>query len=295
MRCVIIDSNALLHRAFHALPRLSTKDGKPTGGVYGFLLALFRAVKDLNPEYLIATFDTKAPTFRHKKFKEYKAKRKKPPEEFYQQIPILKEVLLSMNIPIFEKEGFEADDVIASLVKKIPQNIEVIILSGDLDTLQLVKENVKVYTFKKGIKEGKVYDRNEVIKRFGVPPENLVDFKALCGDVSDNIPGVPGIGEKTASLLIQNFKTIENLYQNLDKIKNLPENIVQTLREHQEEAFFSKLLAKARDDLDLKFTLEDCQFGKFDLNKAVDLFKKLEFFSLIKRLKEFAIKEKNLF
>jgi len=295
MKCLIVDSNALLHRAFHALPRLSTKNGKPTGGVYGFLLALFRAIQDLNPKYLIAAFDTKAPTFRHKKFKEYKAKRKKPPEEFYQQIPILKEVLLSMKIPIFEKEGFEADDIIASLVKKIPQNIEVIILTGDLDTLQLVKENVKVYTFKKGIKEGRIYNKEEVIKRFGIPPENLVDFKALCGDVSDNIPGVPGIGEKTASFLIQNFKTIENLYQHLDKTKILPESVVKTLKEHREEAFFSKLLAKARDDIDLNFDLEDCQFGKFDLNKAIEIFKKFEFFSLIKRLKEFSGKEKNLF
>lgn len=294
MRFLIIDSNALLHRAFHALPPLKDKEGRQTNAVYGFLLTLFRAIKDVKPDFVVASFDTPSPTFRHKKFKEYKAKREKAPDEFYQQIPIAKEVLFAMEIPIFEKEGFEADDIIATISKKIQKEqifpkIETYIVTGDQDTLQLIDENTKVYTLGKGIKETVIYDKEKVIEKYGILPEQMVDFKALAGDPSDNIPGATGIGKKTAVELLKKFKSIDRIYEEIEKRKNIKElnpRIVKILKEQKEQILFSRVLAKARDDAEIDFKIKKCKFGEFNEEKIKEIFQKYSFNSLIKRLNE---------
>ena len=203
-RLIIIDSNSIIHRAFHALPLLTTKNGELVNAVYGFLLVFFKAIREFQPDYIAACFDFPGPTFRHKKYKEYKAKRPPTPKELYQQIPKIKEILKDFNVPIFEKEGFEADDIIGTLAafstkKVIASPIETIILSGDTDILQLVNPQTKVYVLKKGVKDIVLYDENLVKEKFqGLTPEQILDFKALRGDPSDNIPGVTGVGEKIA-------------------------------------------------------------------------------------------------
>jgi len=291
-RLLLIDSNALLHRAFHALPPLSTKDGKPVGAVYGFLLTFFKAIKDILPHFVVAAFDFPAPTFRHKKYKEYKAKRKKPPDEFYKQIPFIKEILSTFSIPICEKEGFEADDIIATLVEKALKenpNLEIYILTGDLDTLQLVSDKVKVYTLGRKIKESIIYDREKVKEKYGILPSQIVDFKALAGDPSDNIPGAPGIGKKTAIEILKKFKSLKKLYEVLEKEKKevpLKEKIKKSLLDNKEQILFSQVLAKTRKDVPLEISLKDCVFGNFNSKKVEEVFKKYEFFSLIKRLPE---------
>ena len=219
-RIVFIDSNALLHRAYHALPPLSKRDGTVTNAVYGYIATLLSVIDKLKPDYIAATFDLKGPTFRHKKFKNYKAKRLKAPDEFYQQIPLTKELLRAFDIPIFEEKGFEADDVIGTLVKNpaFNGNLEKIIVTGDLDTLQLIDDNTKVFTLRRGINDTIIYDVRAVRERYGLNPNQMIDYKALRGDQSDNIPGVKGIGEKTAVELLVKYKTLKGVYDNLDKI-----------------------------------------------------------------------------
>ncbi len=289
-RLIIIDSNALLHRSFHALPPLETKKGEQTGAVYGFLLTLFKAIKDLKPDYLVACFDTPAPTFRHRIFKDYKAKRPKTPEELSQQIPKIKEILKSFDIPILEKEGFEADDLIATVSEKaskekIDFSLETYIVSGDLDTLQFVDDNTKVYTLGRGIKETIIYDKEKVFSRFGVSPEQIIDFKALAGDASDNIPGVPGIGQKTSSELLKDFGSLKSLYQKIEKGKpNIKPRIKEILLRNKEQAFLSQILAEAKKDVPMDFDIRKCEFGKFDQKEVEKVLNSFEFYSLITRL-----------
>jgi len=294
-RLIIIDSNALIHRAYHALPPLTTKSGEVVNAVYGFLLAFFKALKELKPDYLVAAFDVSSPTFRHKKFQEYKAKRKKAPQELYNQIPKVKEVLEAFNVPVFEKEGFEADDIIGTIAKKAAQKIaypnpEVIILTGDMDALQLVDENTKVFTFRKGIKDSVLYDEKMVRERYGVLPNQMVDFRGLKGDPSDNISGVPGIGEKTAAKLIQDFGTMEAIYDDIekhsDKSKKIPEKIKEKLIQFKEQAFFSKFLSQIDKNSPVDFQLKDALWEGFDEKIVGELLKKLEFFSLIPKLSD---------
>lgn len=297
-KLIIVDSNSLLHRAFHALPPLSTKSGQETGAVYGFLLTLFKAINDLRANYIVACFDTKAPTFRHERFQEYKAQRPKTPDGIVSQIPIAKEVLQAFKIPVFAKEGFEADDLIATISKKAQEqdeSLQVYILSGDLDNLQLVNEKVKVYTLGKGIKDTVIYDKNKVRERFGVEPEQMIDFKALTGDPSDNIPGVEGIGKKTAAEIIQRYGSIKNLYDELSTdTAVLKPKIKEALKKNKEMAFLSLELVKMKNDVDLDFSaqggsasgwkVQDCKFGNFDFEKVEKKLKDLEFNSLITRL-----------
>ena len=284
-RLIIIDSNALLHRAFHALPPLTNKKGEATGAVYGFLLILFKAIKDLNADYIVACFDLPQPTFRHEKFEGYKAQRPKTPEGIVSQILITKEVLRSFKIPIFVKEGFEADDLIATIAIKAEKNSEVYILSGDLDNLQLVNEKIKVYTLGKGIKDTVIYDKGRVINRFGVTPEQMIDFKALSGDPADNIPGVPGIGKKTASELIQKFGSVKNIYSEIDQgMANIKPRIKDLLTVHKKIALLSLELVEMKKDVDIEFLLENCEFGKFDLKEVEEKLKTLDFNTLINRL-----------
>ncbi|OGZ17612.1 MAG: hypothetical protein A2Z78_00460 [Candidatus Nealsonbacteria bacterium RBG_13_36_15] len=291
---IVIDGNAILHRAYHALPPLTTKRGELVSAIYGFLLVLFKALKELQPDYVVATFDLPGPTFRHIQFKEYKATRVRAPEEFYSQIPKLKEILQSFNIPIFEKEGYEADDLIGTIAnlvseKKILPKIETIILSGDLDVFQLINTETKVHFLRKGIKDTVLCGQKEVEKRYqGLKPNQLTDYKALRGDSSDNIPGVPGIGEKTAISLIGEFGSLEHLYEELERgverTKKIRNRIRETLLCSKEQAFLSKTLATIQKNVLIDFNLEKCQWGRYNKVKTAQLLNNLEFQSLIKKL-----------
>lgn len=281
---LIIDSNALLHRAFHALPPFKTKTGIETGAVYGYLATLFKAIKDLSPTHIVATFDTKAKTFRHEKFEQYKAHRPLTPSPIISQIPITKEVLNAFSIPVFALEGVEADDLIATIATKAEADA-IYIVSGDLDNLQLVNDQVKLYTLGKGIKDTVIYDKIKVKDRFGVEPEQMNDFKALIGDASDNVPGVKGIGKKTAAEIIQKYHTIKELYEELSTdTAVLKPKVKVALKENKESAFLSKELVEAKKDCGINFNLNDCKFGNYDKNKVEEVFKKLEFNSLLNRL-----------
>jgi len=335
-RLIVIDSNSIIHRAYHALPPLSTKKGELVNAVYGFLLVFFKVLREFKPDFVVATFDFPALTFRHKEFKEYKATRPKAPDELYNQIPKVKEILKSFNVPIFEKEGYEADDLIGTISRLAPKKpgtrakpstraelgagqsrselcstsglgaglvphrnevsgagqilpeIETIILSGDLDTLQLINPHTKVYTLKKGVKDTILYDERAVRERYALLPEQLVDFKALKGDPSDNIPGVPGIGEKTAIKLLQEFENLENLYQELEekteRAQKLKPDLKNKLLEYKDQAFFSKNLAKINQNIEIDFDFKKGEWKNYDREKVIKILKGLEFFSLIARL-----------
>lgn len=284
-KLVLIDGNALVHRAFHALPPLSQK-GEPTNAVYGFTSILLKVIHDLKPDYMIATFDLPAPTFRHNEFAEYKAHRPKTPDELVSQFPKVKEVVSAFNIPIYEMAGFEADDIIGTIAEKLKQqpDVQCVIITGDLDTLQLVDDkHTIVYTLKKGISDTVIYDEKAVLNRFdGLKPSQLNDFKGLKGDPSDNIPGVPGIGEKTAIKLLLEYGSIDGIY---DNIALIPKKLSDKLSEYKDQAFFSKKLATMRKDVPIEFDFSRAKFGDYDEKKVEDVFKKFGFATLIYRLR----------
>jgi len=282
-KLIIIDSNSVIHRAFHALPPLTTKSGEMVNAVYGFLLVFLKAIKEFKPDYVAACFDFPAPTFRHEKYKEYKAKRIKAPPELYSQIPKTKEALSAFGVQVFEKKGFEADDLIGTIAELASKaGAEIIILSGDTDNFQLINPCIKVYNLRKGVKDTVLYDENLIKEKYqGLKPEQLLDFKALKGDQSDNIPGVAGIGDKTAMSLILEFGTLEAIYDNLALIAS---KIREKLARNRDRAFLSKELAEIKKDVPIDFTLEGCSFGRYDRNAAKKTLEKLEFYSLIPRL-----------
>ncbi len=291
---IIIDGNALIHRAFHALPPLTTKDGRLMNAAYGFTTILLKALKDLKPDYIAVTFDLKGPTFRHEQYVDYKATRKKQPDELYDQIPIVKDIVKAFNIKIFEKTGFEADDVIGTLCKHKqvdrPEMLSLIV-TGDMDTLQLVDDNTQVFTLRKGMSDTIIYDVKGVKEKYnGLLPEQMIDYKALRGDVSDNIPGVKGIGEKTAIDLLLKFKTLENLYQEIEKnsgkAQSIKERIRNLLVEFKSDALMSKDLATIRQNVEIDFNLEDCRVKEYDREEILRLFSELQFNSLLARLPE---------
>ncbi len=290
MKFIIIDGNALLHRAWHALPPLYTKKGELVNVVYGFTSIFLKTLKELKPTHFVVTFDKKAPTFRHKMFEKYKAQRVKQPDEFYNQIPRVKELLEIFNIPVFEKDGYEADDLIGTIayqltIANLKSPIETIIVTGDLDTLQLINENTKVFTLKKGINDTIIYDKKAVQERYGLTPEQIIDFKALRGDPSDNIMGVKGIGEKTAIELLKTFGTLEKIYKAIsesgDQIKEKTKKI---LLEYKDDAFLSKKLVTILKDAPIQIELEKCKLKNFDQEKIIKLFQELEFKSLLSKL-----------
>ena len=285
-KIIIFDGNALVHRSFHALPpTLTAKDGTMVNAVYGFTLTLLKALKELKPDYVAVTFDVAGGTFRDKLDANYKAHRVKAPDELYAQIPIIKELVAAFGFPIYEKTGYEADDVIATIVADDDvKKIESIIVTGDMDTLQLVGRNTKVYTMRKGIADTMIYDSAEVQKRFdGLTPEQMVDYKALRGDPSDNIPGVKGIGEKGAITLLKEFKTLENLYKNLGS-KKISERNRALLPEQRGAALLSKQLATMANNVPIAFSLAETRVGNFDSAKIVQLLHRLEFRSLLSKL-----------
>jgi DNA polymerase-1 len=299
-KLILIDGNALMHRAYHALPPLTTKKGEIVNAVYGFTSVLLKVIKDLKPDYMICAFDVKGGTFRDKIYKDYKAGRVKPDQEFYDQIPKIKEVVKVLNIPIIEKQGFEADDVIGTLVSQASQkfikskvhkvkDLKTTIVTGDLDLLQLVNQNIEVFTLRKGIKDTVIYDEKAIFERYGLKPEQIIDFKGLHGDPSDNIPGVKGIGEKGATDLLQNFGSIEKLYKAIEENKTgdlIKPRIKEKLIAQKDQALMSKKLATIDRSMDLELDLEKCVWGDYDKLKLNNLFRELEFYSLINRVDE---------
>ena len=285
---LIFDGNALVHRSFHALPpTMTTKDGEMVNAVYGFTSFLLKAIKEFKPAYVAVTFDLAGPTFRHEQFTEYKAHRVKAPDELYAQLDKTKEVVRAFNIPIYEAKGFEADDCIGTIAEKTGGKIDTVIVTGDMDTLQLINDSTFVYSMSRGLSESILYDAKAVRERFGFGPERMVDYKALRGDPSDNIPGVKGIGEKTATDLIKDFGEIENLYKKIDTAADkIKPRILELLKEYKKEAFLSKDLATIRTDAPIKFDLEECRFAKVNEQNIIDIFSRLEFNSLMARLKD---------
>lgn len=286
-KLVIIDANALIHRAFHALPPLTNKQGQMTNAVYGFTAILLKVIKDLKPDFLAAAFDLPGKTFRHEEYNDYKATRVKAPDELYEQIPLVKKVLSVFNILIYEKEGFEADDVIGTIanLKSVDRpDIQTIIVTGDQDTFQLIDDNTTVLTPHKGLGETILYDEKLIKEKFeGLKPDQLVDYKALKGDPSDNIPGVKGIGHKGAINLLNNFKTLDNLYQNISSDK-ISDRYRQLLKQRENQATLSKKLAKIITNLNIGFRLEDCRFKGFDKIRVVELFQELNFKRLLSQI-----------
>jgi DNA polymerase-1 len=293
-RLIIIDSNSVIHRAYHALPPLTTKEGELVNAVYGYLLVFFRAIKDFQPDFIVAAFDFPAPTFRHKRYVEYKAKRPKTPPELYNQIPKIKEVLKAFDVSVFSKEGFEADDIIGTVAreaskKNVSSALETIILSGDLDSLQLVDSQTRVYALRKGVKDIVLYDEKLVKEKFqGLEPRQLLEYKALRGDPSDNIPGVTGVGEKTATNLILEFGSIERLYEEIgkksEKSKKLKLHLEDLLIKYKDQAFLSRELAEINTHVPIDIDFKKCSFGGYDKEKAIKALEKLGFYSLIGKI-----------
>lgn len=286
-RLVLIDAHSIIHRAYHAVPPLTTTKGELVNAVYGFASTLLKVFAELRPDYVAVAIDLPGPTFRHEKYKEYKATRKETDEALSSQFEKTNQILDAFNIPYYGIEGFEADDLLGTLSEKaVSENKkvdEVIIVTGDKDALQLVDAKIKVYMPARTLADTVIYDEKRFQDRFGFEPEQLIDFKALAGDSSDNVPGVRGVGEVTATKLVQEFSSIENIYKNLDKI---PEKIRGKLEDGKDDAIMSKQLVTILKNIPIELDLEKCRLKDFDQEKLVDLFEKFEFKSLISRLQQ---------
>jgi DNA polymerase-1 len=296
-RLVLIDGNAILHRAFHALPPLTAPDGSLVNAVYGFTSMLLKLFHDLKPTHLAVTFDRPAPTFRKKLFKDYQAQRPEMEEDLSSQVAKVHDMVDSFSVPIFEEDGYEADDVIATLANKASREgiDQIIIVTGDRDLLQLVSEKVYVYMLVRGLTDAKLYDRTEVIAKLGIKPEQIPDFKALAGDASDNYPGVPGIGPKTAVQLLTEFQTLDTLYISAlgKKRGNLPETVVLKLKEGKKSAMLGRQLAEVRTDVPMEIELAKTAIESLDTPRAREKLAEYNFQSLLKRLMKETGKDKN--
>jgi DNA polymerase I len=294
---VLLDSHAIIHRAYHALPEFASSSGEPTGALYGLSTMLMKIISDLKPDYIVACYDLPDKTFRHEAYDGYKAGRAKTDDALITQLINSREIFEAFGIPMYDAPGFEADDVLGTIVSKLRKDngMNIIIASGDMDTMQLVDDKkVQVYTLKKGINDTILYDEDKVVERFGFKPALLPDYKGLRGDPSDNIIGIKGIGEKTATTLITKFGTIEEIYKNLKKDEKvfkeigLTPRIVELIKNNEEEALFSKTLAKIRADAPVDFKIPAKTFWESaDVKKIEQIFIKFEFRSLFARLKTF--------
>lgn len=289
---VLLDGNALIHRAYHALPPLTTKNGETVQAVYGFAMTLLSVLEKFHPEYIAASFDLEDKTFRDDLYADYKATRTAAPDDLYAQIPRVKELVRAFNIPIYELPGFEADDVIGTLAKQSAdlhqgsgavkqEDLQVIIVTGDSDELQLVTPQVKVFMLRKGIKDIVLYDEAAVHAKYGFGPALIPDYKGLAGDTSDNIPGVAGVGAKTATTLLQQLGTLENIYAHLDQVK---EAVRKKLEADKDKAFLSKELGTIHREAPVVLDLPACVTKEYDRAVVTALFQELGFFSLIKRV-----------
>ncbi|MDD2190668.1 MAG: DNA polymerase I [Eubacteriales bacterium] len=284
MKIIIIDGNSLINRAYYAMQRpMMTKTGLYTQGVYGFLNILNRIRTDYQPDYIAVTFDRKAPTFRHIEYADYKAGRKKMPPELAMQIPLLKEVLDAMKIKILEMDGYEADDIIGTVAKRAEaEGLETMIITGDKDELQLATEHTKVLITKKGISEFELYDEAAIMEKYGFLPEQFIDFKGLMGDPSDNIPGIPGVGEKTALKLIHEFGSVASLIANVDKVES--KSIKSKIEDNAQLALMSRRLATINTEVPIEIDFEEFKAEDPDYNALIDQYIKLEFNSFLKKM-----------
>jgi DNA polymerase-1 len=283
-KIVLIDGHSILNRAFYGVPDLTNSEGLHTNAVYGFLNIMFKVLDEEKPEYLTVTFDVHAPTFRHRMFADYKGTRKPMAEELRQQIPVIKDVLKAMGIEIIEKEGLEADDLLGTISCMCEEKgMDVSIISGDRDTLQLATEHVKIRIpkTKQGRTEVEDYNAADVVEKYGVTPKEFIDVKALMGDASDNIPGVPGVGEKTATKIIQQYQSIENAYEHADELK--PPRASKNLKEFWEQAKMSKVLATIETHADIAFDVEKARMGELYTKEAYELFQRLQFKNMLGR------------
>ena len=295
---LLIDAHALIYRAYYAFPPLTTPEGKLVNAVYGFTRILLTTIEDISPEYIAVAFDLPAPTFRHTQFVGYKAQRKEMPDDLQPQIEIVKEVVKALNIPNFSVEGYEADDVIGTLSRQASEmndtthNPEkVIILTGDRDAFQLVTDDIHVLMPAQGKNPPQEYGPSEVQKKMELRPDQIIDFKALAGDASDNIPGVPGIGQKTACHLLSTFVSLENLLQEIkdqtSRVQDktiLKPSVLKKLSDGHESAIMSQQLATIDQQVPIQLKLEDCRVASYDKSVASELFEKLGFKSLQKLL-----------
>ena len=282
-KLLLIDGNAIFHRAFHALPLFKTSQGEVTNAVYGFLKMFIEMVKRETPVYVAVAWDRAAPTFRHVEYKEYKATRSAPPEALYPQLPRLKEALQIFNISMFELDGYEADDIIGTIAHKAESDPEIhtLILTGDRDTLQLVTNKTHVIAPVKGVSEVIEYTPEMVKQKTGLTPDQIVDYKALKGDASDNIKGVPGIGEKTAVELLQKYQHLEGIYQHLQELSPA---LRKKLEDGEKDAELSRRLATIIREVPIDIQLENCLFVPAPYQKAKQLFEMLEFKTLLKNI-----------
>ena len=287
----IIDGNAIIHRAYHALPPLTAKDGTVINAVFGFTSMLLKVIEELKPTYIAVSFDVEGGTFRDQVYEEYKATRVKADQDLYDQIPLCYKIVEAFNIPIYTKEGYEADDVIGTIARNVEQKEEGVVtyvVTGDMDMLQLVNdEKTLVYELRRGLSDIVIFDEDKVKEKYGFGPEYIIDYKALRGDSSDNIPGVRGIGQKGATQLITQVGSIDEIYKSIDSLeeKGFKAGVIKKLMEGKENAFMSLDLATIRRDVKgLSFKLKDCATHEFDMDEVTGLFKKFEFFSLLKRI-----------
>lgn len=280
---ILIDGNPIMHRAYHALPPLTSSDGTPTNILYGFFSMIYKIINDFKPEYFAVAFDTPKPTFRNKIFKDYQIQRPKIEDNFIVQIPLLKEAIDSAGIYRLEKDGYEADDIIGTICHTFKQNpqFKIIIVSGDKDIFQLVKDNVYVATPIGGLSNIKIYNKKDVEQKLTVLPEHVTDFKALAGDPSDNYPGAKGIGPAIASKLIKQFGDIDNIYKNLDKIST--KKVREILEKEKENVYLSKKLATILTNAPIEIDIEKMRFTTFN-KKLRDFFERYQINSLVKRI-----------
>jgi DNA polymerase-1 len=283
-KLVLIDGNAIIHRAFHALPPLNNKDGFPTNAVYGFFMMLLKIVDDLNPEYLVVCFDKKAPTFRKQLYSGYQATRPAPSDDLIPQFDVVHKILDKAKITHFEVDGYEADDLIGTIAKSAKEkNLQTIIVSGDRDLLQLVNSQVLMLAPIIGMTKMTLFDEVKVREKYGLEPWQIVDYKALVGDASDNYPGVTGIGPKTASNLLSKYKTLEGVYENLIE---LTPQVQERLANDAEAAVLAKKLATIITDAPIKFDENEAEIGKIDKKELKKVFQDLGFKSLLTRLEK---------
>jgi len=279
---IVVDGNSVFHRAYHAIPYLSTKNGETVNAVYGFSSIILRTIAELKPEKIVVAFDRAAPTFRHIEYEAYKAKRSAPPEDLYPQLPLVKEFLDSSDIKYFELDGYEADDLIATIAKKVERDSDehIYIVSGDRDGLQLVNSRIRVWAAGSKVTEGIIFDYDKVKERYGVTPDQIITYKSLVGDSSDNIPGVNGIGPKGAADLINRFGDLEGIYENIDQITG---GIKQKLIDGKEQAFKARSLVILDKEVPFDFECENIP-SEINWDGMHEFFKRLEFKSLVAKL-----------
>ena len=282
-RLMLLDGNGLIYRGYFALPPLTTSKGELVNAVFGFCSIVLRGIADIKPDYVAVAFDLQGPTFRHEQYAEYKATRQRMPDDLRDQFPKVREVVKALRIPVYELAGYEADDVIGTItVDAERRGLDTTIVTGDLDMLQLVTDHTRLMTTRSGVENTILYDPAKIAERFDLVPAQMIDYKALKGDPTDNIPGVPGVGEKTAAKLIREFGTLEALYERIDEVK--PDKLRDKLVEHRDAVFMGKDLSTIVRDLPVDFDLEAARLGDYDRETVIRLFREYEFRSLIERL-----------